>query len=32
NMNHMNLMNGKIDTLDMNDRYNKPVKFIPPGI
>ncbi|EUR75578.1 hypothetical protein PFBG_01319 [Plasmodium falciparum 7G8] len=32
NMNQMNLMNGKIDTLDINDRYNKPVKFIPPGI
>ncbi|KJP88939.1 hypothetical protein AK88_01433 [Plasmodium fragile] len=31
NMN-LNLMNGKIDTLDINDRYSKPVKFIPPGI
>ncbi|GAW81945.1 spindle assembly abnormal protein 6 [Plasmodium gonderi] len=29
---NLNLMNGKIDTLDINDRYNKPVKFIPPGI
>ncbi|KAI4837415.1 spindle assembly abnormal protein 6 [Plasmodium brasilianum] len=32
NMNNLNLINGKIDTLDISDRYNKPVKFIPPGI
>uniref|UniRef100_A0A8C9LPN2 Spindle assembly abnormal protein 6 N-terminal domain-containing protein n=1 Tax=Piliocolobus tephrosceles TaxID=591936 RepID=A0A8C9LPN2_9PRIM len=32
NATNMNLMNGKIDALDMDDIYNKPVKFIPPGI
>ncbi|CRH01058.1 spindle assembly abnormal protein 6, putative [Plasmodium relictum] len=32
NMNNLNLITGKIATLDINDRYNKPVKFIPPGI
>ncbi|ETB63346.1 hypothetical protein, variant 1 [Plasmodium yoelii 17X] len=32
NMANLNLISGKIDALDINDRYNKPVKFIPPGI
>ncbi|CRG93656.1 spindle assembly abnormal protein 6, putative [Plasmodium gallinaceum] len=32
NMNNLNLITGKIASLDINDRYNKPVKFIPPGI
>ncbi|CAD2083704.1 spindle assembly abnormal protein 6, putative [Plasmodium vinckei brucechwatti] len=32
NITNLNLITGKIDALDINDRYNKPVKFIPPGI
>lgn len=32
NTNNINLLTGKIASLDINDRYNKPVKFIPPNI